>query len=927
MKKMRLITLFSFVICAILMSCNKNDGIDNNEPQVPKTYSVVLRDVEGGTIEASSIQAEKDTPITLTATPDEGFLFGGWSVNLGDSESKIALEDATANPVIFIMPDANVKVQASFIEIIDITNSITITNDGYGLAEASKQSAEPGETITVTAIPDENYLFSKWEVLKGDVIFSDDTANPSTFTMPGEAVEIKAVFVERKYNIVVTYDENGTASANITESLVGEEVTIIAMPESGYRLDAWVITHGEIEFPNPKANPLTFTMPAENIEIRATFTTVPSTDITINGVTWARHNVGVYFLTPEGEGTGQYYQFDRPAGWGNFLLGVPWPSTPYNSIEWQSKNSPCPEGYVVPTADQLATLLDTEHVSSSWSPLIFSNGYRFTDKATNASLFLPAGGYYNTSGTLGNNGAGRYWSSTAQKNSTASYLGFNNAGANMSNGDFRNGFLVRCVRPSTGPIVPELPAEATLNGVTWAGYNVDGPGTFTVSAEEYGMLYPFDSRTGWSVTQPLTSSPANAKWDRNENHIGWTSENNPCPMGWRVPVNEEMNALCNSDKIESSWTTRKGVTGRLFTDKNTGESIFLPAAGHRDGGYSNPSSIYGLGEYGHYWASMRKLINEDLDPGVLYFSYGSSSPNYMSNYSDFSSMNGAKSVRCVKSTRHSVKFTQTIGGSAKTDYPIADGGIVVTITATPHAGYIFDKWSVVSGDVILMHDVTENALWLSDDIEEVHFAMPAHDVEIRANFIPIPIQATINGVEWAGYNVAAPGLFVSDAQDCGMYYQFNYRVGWSSTNPATTAPAGMTWHKYVFTGYDGDKYWNSSTDPCPTGWRVPTKEELLTLGDTEKVSRRILRPRTGYYEGVLLTDKTTLESIYLPYTGIRQTANSMWNQGVGYYGSNITHDGYTKALIIPRDINTEIKMYEMAGRENAYTIRCVRSYK
>ena len=64
---------------------------------------------------------------------------------------------------------------------------------------------------------------------------------------------------------------------------------------------------------------------------------------------------------------------------------------------------------------------------------------------------------------------------------------------------------------------------------------------------------------------------------------------------WRMPTRSEFNELKNN--CTKTWTTQNGVNGRLFTGPN-GNSIFLPAAGYRDG-----SVLYGAGSRGYYWSS------------------------------------------------------------------------------------------------------------------------------------------------------------------------------------------------------------------------------------------------------------------------------------------------------------------------------------
>ena len=65
---------------------------------------------------------------------------------------------------------------------------------------------------------------------------------------------------------------------------------------------------------------------------------------------------------------------------------------------------------------------------------------------------------------------------------------------------------------------------------------------------------------------------------------------------WRLPTKAECDELVNN--CTHHWTTQNGVKGMRFTSKRNGNSIFLPAAGWRDG-----TSTDGAGEYGFYWSS------------------------------------------------------------------------------------------------------------------------------------------------------------------------------------------------------------------------------------------------------------------------------------------------------------------------------------
>ena len=83
-------------------------------------------------------------------------------------------------------------------------------------------------------------------------------------------------------------------------------------------------------------------------------------------------------------------------------------------------------------------------------------------------------------------------------------------------------------------------------------------------------------------------------------HVQWGDS-------WRMPTFNEIEELRNNCTWQ--WTTLNGVTGYRVTGPN-GNSIFLPAAGYRDG-----TEVYGQGYCGHYWSS-------SLNSSSSYSAYG-----------------------------------------------------------------------------------------------------------------------------------------------------------------------------------------------------------------------------------------------------------------------------------------------------------------
>lgn len=202
----------------------------------------------------------------------------------------------------------------------------------------------------------------------------------------------------------------------------------------------------------------------------------------------------------------------------------------------------------------------------------------------------------------------------------------------------------------------------------------------------------------------------------------------------------------------------------------------------------------------------------------------------------------------------------TVGGVAVS---AAEQGATVTLTATPKAGYYFVKWTIEGGDITLSPDATSSP---------ATFTMPAAQVSVKAEFVEVAVE--INGIVWAQYNVDAPGRFTARPEDSGCFYQWNRKKPWPVTGDVTdwdtTLPSGDSWEQ--------------ANDPCPEGWRVPTKEELTTLLDATKI---IFQKNTvNGIPGDLVIDRTSGNTIFLPAIGSRDPTGATDAYGIGYYWSS-----------------------------------------
>jgi len=170
-----------------------------------------------------------------------------------------------------------------------------------------------------------------------------------------------------------------------------------------------------------------------------------------------------------------------------------------------------------------------------------------------------------------------------------------------------------------------------------------------------------------------------------------------------------------------------------------------------------------------------------------------------------------------------------------------------------------------------------------------------------------PNGVLIGDIVWAKYNVAAPGVFATTPESVGMFYQWNRRVGYSATNPLTPA-----WNATPA----GGASWATANDPCPAGWRVPTKADFDNL--------------VAYDQGWNAAKKgstfgTAPNTIFLPAAGFREASiGSFQYVGVlGNYWASTEFDP-SEAYRLNIEAGFSARSNISFGKANGCPVRCVK---
>lgn len=229
----------------VKMDSDKTLTAQFSEVQQPTEYYLTT-ETEG----MGSVSAEGSNPydegayIQVEADPDSGWKFDRWEGDIS----------GTSNPT-FVTMDSDKTVRAVFVEEQVETYSLSTTvYSGQGSVSVFPEKSEygSGDEVTLTAEPDEGYVFKEW---RGDATGS---SNPITITMNSDR-SVSAVFEsEQPDKVTLTMRsspvEGGTVSmlqANEIQVTKGKEVTIQAYSNEGYSFDQW---SGDVEGESKSVN-------------------------------------------------------------------------------------------------------------------------------------------------------------------------------------------------------------------------------------------------------------------------------------------------------------------------------------------------------------------------------------------------------------------------------------------------------------------------------------------------------------------------------------------------------------------------------------------------------------------------------------------------------------------------------------------------
>ena len=174
-----------------------------------------------------------------------------WSnTNADDSWQDIAEYYFTGINAPYDYTKSNLNVYCRYIRIqvvafgsnraISLLNWLVGYHSGYVVTfDGVHQVYNEGETVTISATPDDGYTFLNWATASPGVTFADSSSSPTSFTMPANNVSITANYTFTGFTVTVD-GAYGTEGGDGTYD-EGQTVILTATPDAGYDFIDWEV--------------------------------------------------------------------------------------------------------------------------------------------------------------------------------------------------------------------------------------------------------------------------------------------------------------------------------------------------------------------------------------------------------------------------------------------------------------------------------------------------------------------------------------------------------------------------------------------------------------------------------------------------------------------------------------------------------------
>ncbi|MBN1760592.1 MAG: InlB B-repeat-containing protein, partial [Chitinispirillaceae bacterium] len=267
------------------------------------TYKLTVNAGTGGSIDtpkSSPVMVNHGEPTTITAIPDEGYTFNGWTIEHGGG-----IDDVSEASTSVMLTSGDATVTATFTRI---TYTLTVTDDGHGTTDPDGDvTINHGAETVITATSESSSHFVVWRIISGTVVFEDSTQASTTVALRSGNAEIEAVFAINRYLLTVNKSGNGTVEP-VSDSVTHDiPFSIEATAAIGYHFIEWRVTNGSAVIDNPSGTATAVTLTSGNATVEAVFepdnyllTVQSAGNGTVSGSDSVGHGVGhAITATPE----------------------------------------------------------------------------------------------------------------------------------------------------------------------------------------------------------------------------------------------------------------------------------------------------------------------------------------------------------------------------------------------------------------------------------------------------------------------------------------------------------------------------------------------------------------------------------------------------------------------------------------------------
>lgn len=448
--------------------------------------------------------------------------------------------------------------------------------------------------------------------------------------------------------------------------------------------------------------------------------------------------------------------------------------------------------------------------------------------------------------------------------------------------------------------------------------------------------------------------PDQSQWNAGTASSPVKGEYDPCPEGWRVPTSAEIGTLLTnrSQGLEKNSLEQDGIWAsgsRPCTDREM--RIFLPLAGSR-----NSSGTAGdRGKFGQYWAT--DYYSTYYGTFVSYWIKGGFYGNYYNVESTGAEPESGYSVRCVQEDPNAVMIQATgldIGAQELTLEPSQTHTFSSVITPS-NATTRTIRWSssdkfVASIDNGRLTAVSAGTAVITAKVGTVTAictvtVAPRYQEGYYIDEYGVNHGEGINidGKIWAPVNCGYNQTYDPN----GKYYQWGRKYGQTGNSQSDSYRKLLEGPVSAETGeasknrnnfYTNQNYpynwlepldatlWNSGTeehpvkteyDPCPEGWRVPTKTEMNAL-QANASSEMTVSSRKGKYFSGSNTYSDKGQRLFLAYTDkmFGSDGNTTRMYDAEYYQTSAPQqtwnaDGYSLRCIKDTDELAEIPVMNL----------------